>query len=175
MKKIVFILFFIITFINITFAENIFSNSGIDKKQALNITADKVEILRDKNKIIFTNNVKATQDVFQLSADKMEVFYKESNDNKMSIENISAKNNVKFNTDKIFANGDEGYYNVNTKKIRLVKNVTATEAGMSVFAQEFEYDIATKKTNILGNKSNKERVTIILNDLESVSPKGNTK
>lgn len=160
---------------NIVFGQEAIKAHKLNKKQALNIVADKVEIIRDKNKIIFTDNVKAVQDIFELFADKMEVFYKEDENDKISIQTITAKNNVRFNTDKIFAKGDEGRYDVINKKIKLIKNVTATEGGITVFAQEFEYDILTEKTKILGDKKSKERVTIILEDLKDISPKGGSK
>jgi len=144
------------------------SNRTDGKKRPLNITSDKVEILRDKNEIIFTNNVKAVQDEFTLYANKMVVKYKETPDKRIDIENIKTEKNVKFVSQKVVATGEEGFYNVAKNLIILKNNVTATESGITVFAEEFEYDILTGKTKIIGNKKQNERVTIILDNVEDI-------
>lgn len=143
-------------------------NNKIEKKQPLNITSDKVEIIRDKNEIIFIDNVKAVQDKFTLYANKMIVKYKEAKDKKIEIQTIKTEKNVKFITEKVVATGNEGFYNVSKNLITLKSNVTATESGITVLAEEFEYDIITGKTKIIGNKKQNERVTIILDNVENI-------
>lgn len=140
------------------------TNNKIDKKQPLNITSNKVKIIRDKNEIIFIDNVKAIQNKFTLYADKMIVKYKENSNKKMEIQTIKTEKNVKFITDKIVATGNEGFYNMSKKLVTLKNNVSATESGITALAEEFEYDIKTGKTKIIGNKEQNERVTIILDN-----------
>ena len=143
-------------------------SSQISKKQPLNITSDKVEIIRNKNEIIFINNVKAVQEKFTLYANKMIVKYKEVPDKKIEIQTIKTEKNVRFITDKIVATGSEGFYNVSKNLITLKNDVKATESGITVIAEEFEYDIATGKTKIIGNKKQNERVTIILDNVDNI-------
>ena len=143
-------------------------SSQISKKQPLNITSDKVEIIRNKNEIIFINNVKAVQEKFTLYANKMIVKYKEVPDKKIEIQTIKTEKNVKFITDKIVATGNEGFYNVSKNLITLKNDVKATESGITVIAEEFEYDITTGKTKIIGNKKQNERVTIILDNVDNI-------
>ncbi len=137
----------------------------------LNITSNIVEIIRDKNQIIFTGNVKAVRESFVLYTDLMIVNYKENDNKKIDIVNITAKNNVKFVSEKIVATGDDGIYNPPSNIIILKNNVKATESGITVFADEFEYNTITGKTKIIGNKKQKERVTIILDDINSLQDK----
>lgn len=147
------------------FAEKISKRSN--KNQKLNITSEKVEIIRDKNTIIFTKKVKAVQDKFTLYADKMIVKYKEAKDKKIDIISIKTEKNVKFMDEKVVATGSDGFYDVVKNLITLKNNVKATESGITVLADEFQYDVLTGKTNIIGNKEQNERVTIILDNVDN--------
>lgn len=162
-----FFILFIICNSRFVFADSI-SNIKVDKSQPLNITSDKVKIIRDKNEIIFIGNVKAVQDKFTLYSDKMIVKYKEQKNKKMDIESIKTEKNVKFMNDTITATSDEGLYNLKTNIITMKKNIKATESGITVFAEEFTYDTITGKTNIIGNQKQNERVLIILDDVENL-------
>lgn len=142
-----------------------------DKKKPINITSERVEIFRDENLIIFIDKVKAAQDNFTLYADKMIVKYRENPNKKMEIVNIKTEKNVKFINEDIVATGNEGFYDVAKNLITLKNNVTATESGIVVFADEFQYNIITGKTNIIGSKKDgttTERVTIILDSVDSI-------
>ncbi len=162
-----FFILFIICNSRFVFADSI-NNIKVDKSQPLNITSDKVKIIRDKNEIIFIGNVKAVQDKFTLYSDKMIVKYKEQKNKKMDIESIKTEKNVKFTNDMITATSDEGLYNLKTNIITMKKNIKATESGITVFAEEFTYDTITGKTNIIGNQKQNERVLIILDDVENL-------
>ncbi len=162
-----FFILFIICNSRFVFADSI-NNIKVDKSQPLNITSDKVKIIRDKNEIIFIGNVKAVQDKFTLYSDKMIVKYKEQKNKKMDIESIRTEKNVKFMNDTITATSDEGLYNLKTNIITMKKNIKATESGITVFAEEFTYNTITGKTNIIGNQKQNERVLIILDDVENL-------
>ena len=162
-----FFILFIICNSRFVFADSI-NNIKVDKYQPLNITSDKVKIIRNKNEIIFIGNVKAVQDKFTLYSDKMIVKYKEQKNKKMDIESIKTEKNVKFTNDTITATSDEGLYNLKTNIITMKKNIKATESGITVFAEEFTYNTITGKTNIIGNQKQNERVLIILDDVENL-------
>ena len=51
------------------------------------------------------------------------------------------------------------------------KNIKATEKGITVYADEFSYDVNTGKSNIVGNKQQNERVVIILDNLNDLNKK----
>ena len=89
-----FFILFIICNSRFVFADSI-NNIKVDKSQPLNITSDKVKIIRDKNEIIVIGNVKAVQDKFTLYSDKMIVKYKEQKNKKMNIESIKTEKNAK--------------------------------------------------------------------------------
>lgn len=173
MKKILTNIFFVVVFfsmVNFTYASSI-TSTKINKNQPLNITSNKVEIIRNKGEIIFIGDVIATQDEFTLYADKMTVKYNESKDQKVNIDNIKATKNVKFVNQAIVATGDEGTYDVKKNIITMKKNIKATEKGITVYADEFSYDVNTGKTNIIGNKQQNERVVIILDNLNDLNKK----
>ena len=161
-KKLIISLVIAISFLNVSFASEQKVIKKSVKSQKLNISSEKVEIIRDKNTIIFINKVKAVQDKFTLYADKMIVKYKESKNKKIDIISIKTEQNVKFTNERVVATGNDGFYDVVKNIITLKDNVTATEKGITVLAKEFQYNISTGKTNIIGNKEEDERVTIIL-------------
>lgn len=172
MKKIPTSIFFVIIFSMISFVHaSSIVPTKLNRNQPLNITSNKVEIVRDKGQIIFLGNVIAIQDEFTLYADKMVVEYNESKDQKININNIKAINNVKFTNKTIIAIGDEGIYDVKKNIIIMKKNIKATEKGITVYADEFSYDVNTGKSNIVGNKQQNERVVIILDNLNDLNKK----
>lgn len=172
MKKIPTSIFFVIIFSMISFVHaSSIVPTKLNRNQPLNITSNKVEIVRDKGQIIFLGNVIAVQDEFTLYADKMVVKYNESKDQKININNIKAINNVKFTNKTIIAIGDEGIYDVKKNIITMKKNIKATEKGITVYADEFSYDVNTGKSNIVGNKQQNERVVIILDNLNDLNKK----
>lgn len=136
-----------------------------NKKMPLTITSNRVRVLRRKNTITFYTDVVATQDKFTLTADKMVVFYKEDKNKKMNIEKIEAQKNVKFMDGVVIATGDVGWYELGENKIILQDNIKATEKGITLTAERFEYDVITEKTKIIGNNNPNERVTIILDNI----------
>ncbi len=172
MKKIPTSIFFVIIFSMISFVHaSSIVPTKLNRNQPVNITSNKVEIVRDKGQIIFLGNVIAVQDEFTLYADKMVVEYNESKDQKININNIKAINNVKFTNKTIIAIGDEGIYDVRKNIIIMKKNIKATEKGITVYADEFSYDVNTGKSNIVGNKQQNERVVIILDNLNDLNKK----
>lgn len=172
MKKIPISIFFVIIFSTISFVHaSSIVPTKLNRNQPVNITSNKVEIVRDKGQIIFLGNVIAVQDEFTLYADKMVVEYNESKDQKININNIKAINNVKFTNKTIIAIGDEGIYDVKKNIIIMKKNIKATEKGIAVYADEFSYDVNTGKSNIVGNKQQNERVVIILDNLNDLNKK----
>ena len=71
MKKILTNILFVVVFfsmVNFTYASSI-TSTKINKNQPLNITSNKVKIIRNKGEIIFIGDVIATQDEFTLYAD----------------------------------------------------------------------------------------------------------
>ena len=172
MKKIPTSIFFVIIFSMISFVHaSSIVPTKLNRNQPLNITSNKVEIVRDKGQIIFFFFFIAIQDEFTLYADKMVVEYNESKDQKININNIKAINNVKFTNKTIIAIGDEGIYDVKKNIIIMKKNIKATEKGITVYADEFSYDVNTGKSNIVGNKQQNERVVIILDNLNDLNKK----
>lgn len=145
-----------------------------NKKIPLTITSNRVWVLRRKNTITFYTDVVATQDKFTLMADKMVVFYREDKNKKMNIEKIEAQKNVKFMDGVVIATGDIGWYELGENKIILQDNIKATEKGITLTAERFEYDVLTEKTKIIGNNNPNERVTIILDNIGKPKPEEET-
>lgn len=138
------------------------------KTNTLNIKSEKVEIFKNKNEIIFTKRVEASKPEFTIFADKMIVKYTENKNDKMDINSIKLISNVKFVDEKNVVTGDEGFYDVPKGKIQLKNNIKAIQGGITLFAKEFEYFVETGESNIIGNKDEDNRVTIIINNLEDL-------
>ena len=78
--------------------------------EEINIKADKLIVLKDKNYLEFIGNVKAKQDGNIINADKIFVYQKELN-GKNIIERIVAKKNVEIKTkDNRYATSDYAEY-----------------------------------------------------------------
>ena len=168
-KKIFFVLLFFYFLHNSVFAKN--AKTKFNKNQPLNITSESVEIFREKNEIIFIENVKAVQDNFVLYADKMVVKYIETTEKKLDIKSIKTEKNVRFISKDIKATANQGFYDVSKNILTLMDDVTATESGITVYAKVFEYDINTGRAKIIGNKKQNERVTLILDNIDDIKNK----
>lgn len=124
-----------------------------DSKQPIDITADSLEVLQDKQVAIFTGNVLAVQGKMRLSASTMKVFYKNGEETKsgeQGISKIEVNGKVYLSTPEETARGAKGVYDVDKERLTLTEDVVLTRGENIVKGAALEYDLATGRSRIIG-------------------------
>src|SRR3954471_848520 len=98
------------------------SGSGVDfgkhdTKKPIDITSDKLEVLQDESKAIFSGNVLAVQGDMKLKSDSMTVHYRKGagnggGDKRDAVSKIDVSGNVFLTTTQETASGNSGTYDV---------------------------------------------------------------
>ena len=125
-----------------------------DNKQPIEITSDQLEVLQKDNKAIFSGHVVAVQGDVNLKAEKMVVYYKQSESaaktggEKNAIQKIDVDGGVFLSTPEETASGDNGIYDVEGQKIFLNTNVVLTREKNVLKGDKLVYDFATGKSTL---------------------------
>lgn len=129
------------------------SNLKADSKQPIDITADSLEVLQDKQVAIFTGNVLAVQGKMRLSSNVMKVHYKngdESKSGEQGISKIEVEGKVFLSTPEETARGKKGVYDVDKERLTLTEDVVLTRGENIVKGAALEYDLASGRSRIIG-------------------------
>jgi len=147
-----------------------------DNKTPIEVTSDKLEVLQNQNKAIFTGNVVVVQGDVRMKAEKMTVYYnkkeekaksdkpKKSASDTGAIQKIDADGNVFLSTQDETASGATGTYDVEHHEIHLNNDVILTRGKNVLKGDHLVYNFDTGKsvlTSDAGPKSgekSKERV-----------------
>lgn len=146
------------------------ASTGHDSKAPVEITADMLEIMQDKQKAVFSGNVEAIQGNITINSDTMLVHYKSGDDKKSASQNSVSKvetvGNVRLKTPKETAKSKKGIFDVEKNIITLTGNVSLESGKNVVKGEKFVYNLKTGKSSIVsgsakstsGTKKKKERV-----------------
>lgn len=151
------------------------SFGGFSKKnnEPINIEADSLEVVDDKNYAIFTGNVKASQGTFVLIAKKLKVTYSRGGGGKnkkaetKGIKQIDATGKVAISTpDKQSATSDWAKFDVQAKIITIGGNVVLSQAGNVMRGDKLVIDLNTGRSKFHststatgGKKGKRPRIT----------------
>lgn len=136
---------------------------GTQSDQPIEISSDKLDVLQDQHKAIFTGNVIAVQGTSTMRSAVMTVFYTDSAAAKpaaaeaaapsnapasgQSISRIEATGSVVFTTPTETAIGELGIYNVAADTIDLTgPTVTLTRGGNILKGTALHYDMGTGRS-----------------------------
>jgi lipopolysaccharide export system protein LptA len=137
------------------------SGSPVSHDQPIEVSSDKLDVLQNDHKAIFTGNVIAVQGTSTLRAAQMTVYYADNStkpppgsppgtkkpkdpDAPQGITRIDAKDNVVFTTPTETAQGDFGTYDVAANTIDLVgKTVTLTRDKDVLKGTKLHYNMDT--------------------------------
>ena len=122
---------FCITIFNLILTLNSYSNE-------INITADTLEVDRDRKISIFTGNVHAHNEDIKIWS---EILIVKLNQNESDIEEMIAENKVKIIRQNITATGQKAIYDVNSDVINMYENVEVFENENYVKCDELFLDI----------------------------------
>lgn len=125
---------------------------GKDSKEPIEITADSLEVLQDKQQAIFTGKVDAIQGGVRLKADQMVVYYRQGDEKSAGqnkIARIDVLGNVLLATAEETARSTQGTYNVDKELVTLSGNVTLTQKKNVLKGDRLEYDMKTGRSKLL--------------------------
>ena len=125
---------------------------GHDASQPIEITADTLEVDRDRNVAIFSGAVNAIQGDLVLRADILRVHYRageeSSADFSGAIARIDAEGSVFFSTLAETARGDSGVYDVRNGTITLIGAVVLTRGNNVLTGDRLELNLATGSSRL---------------------------
>ena len=138
---------------------NLFVNFNAHTNE-LTINSDKLEVDQDNKISIFSGNVYAYNQDFQIWSEKLTVQF---NNNKNEIKHINAETNVKIINKGIVATGEKSVYFPNTEILNIYGNVEVLENNNYVKCDELFLDIKNS-TSIMKSNSSKRVEAFITND-----------
>jgi lipopolysaccharide export system protein LptA len=140
----------------------------IDSNQPVQVEGDKLEVLEDQSRAIFTGNVRVTQDKTELRTGKLVIHYAGGSDGSITaggskIEKLEATGGVNIQSGTQIATGDTGVYDMRTELLVLSgKRVTLSDGGN--VATGCKLTVATKsgRATLTGCGDTASRPTILL-------------
>lgn len=129
---------------------------AIDSKQPIQISADALEVLQQKNTAIFTGNVIARQGSITMNASQMTVNYRSAGAQGQmgqGIYRISAEGKVLFTTPQETAQGDSATYDVDNKKIQLTGDVVLNRDKNVLKGTKLDYNLSSGRSVLVGSST----------------------
>ena len=127
-----------------------------DSSLPIEITADILEVEQGDQIATFTGNVDAVQGELVLSADKLRVFYGDSDGAGEaapgatgSIRRIEAEGNVFITSPQETAQGESGVYDVADDRLALDGSVVLTRGDNVIRGDQLEMDLASGRSRVL--------------------------
>ena len=166
------------------------SFGGLSKKnnEPINIEADSIEVLDDKNVAIFSGNVKVRQGDFNLVSKKLKVTYSRGSSKKgksaepKGIKWIDATGKVVISTpDNQSATADWAKFDVLNKIVTIGGNVILSQSGNVMKGDKLIINLNTGRskfhstsTNIASKKGKKPRISGVFYPGKGKNPLGNS-
>ena len=146
-----------------------------DSHTPIEVTSDTLEVFQEENRAVFSGHVVAIQESIRLKADKMNVYYRKTDekppkDKKRkrlkkrrvrktgAIKKIDAEGGVFLSTPEETASGNKGTYDVEHHEIHLIENVVLTRGKNVLKGSELTYNFDTGKSKLTGEQGGKQRV-----------------
>ncbi|MEM7236773.1 MAG: lipopolysaccharide transport periplasmic protein LptA [Pseudomonadota bacterium] len=141
-----------------------------DNTEAIEITSDNLEVRQAEQLAIFTGDVIAGQGTLRLTADQLDVFYKEKNDDAPdtgtadtdteaagtgAIERLIATGNVFLSNGTETAQGERGVYDVKTGIITMEGSVILAQGENAISGPKLEIDLNTGVGKVLGGENSR--------------------
>ena len=135
-------------------AAQVISSLQQDSSLPLRILADRLELLEEERRAVFTGAVDAVQGDLRLNADRLVVHYRdgpEAGTNEIYL--AEASGNVRFITPTETATGREGVYRVETGLVDLEGDVVLTRPDEAVIrGEKLTMDLNTGVSEVTGGR-----------------------
>ncbi|MCE3233022.1 MAG: hypothetical protein K0R98_1279 [Rickettsiaceae bacterium] len=132
------------------------SAAATKSKLPVEVTADSLEVIQDRQQAIFSGKVAAKQGDLHIRADKMLVYYTKKGERKAnanSISKIEASGNVFLSTPQETAQSHFGLFEVDKDIITLTNNVIVTSGKNVVKGEKLVYNLATGQSRLVSKES----------------------
>ena len=123
--------------------------------QAIEITADTLEVRQSENVAIFEGSVNAVQGELVLNADTLTVYYRESEGGQgnLGVARIDAEGNVVVSSPDETAQGERGVYDVENGRIDLAGGVVLNRGNNIVRGEMLTMDLESGVSRVSGGST----------------------
>lgn len=123
--------------------------------QAIEITADTLEVRQSENVAVFEGSVNAVQGELVLNADILTVYYRESEGGQgnLGVSRIDAEGNVVISSPNETAQGQRGTYDVEGGRIDLAGDVILSRGNNIVQGETLTMDLASGVSRVSGGST----------------------
>ena len=129
---------------------------ALSQDQPIQISADALEVLQQKNTAVFTGNVIAKQGQITMNAAQMTVNYRSAGAQGQmgkGIYRIVAEGSVLFATPGETAKGDRAVYDVDNNTIEIIGNVVLNRDKNLLKGTKLDYNLATGRSVLVGSSN----------------------
>ena len=130
-------------------ASTSFADSSID------ITSEKLVMLKSDKTATFSTNVKAIYRNLVLTGDKLVISYSKNTENKTAVDKVQAFGNVKLTQGDDFVTSDYAEYTIGQDNIIFKKNVVMHKGESIVKGEHLIVNQKTKNAKLLSNETKK--------------------
>ena len=125
---------------------------GGDPGQAIEITADTLEVRQSENVAIFEGSVNAVQGTLVLNADMLTVYYREAGEGQgnLGVSRIDAEGNVVISSPEETAKGERGVYLLDEGRIELAGGVVLNSGNNVVQGEALTMDLESGVSRVSG-------------------------
>lgn len=125
--------------------ESPFGGFKHDSSKPIEIESDSLEVRQAENLAIFAGQVEAAQDTLRLTADRVNVYYDQSQNNAETgaIKRMEAVGNVFLSNGAETAQGARGVYDVESGKVTMNGDVVLTQGGNAIKGDRLAIDMNT--------------------------------
>ena len=134
--------------------------SFVSNAKQIEITSDKLEIMRTSNISTFSGNVYAFENSLKIWSDKLIVT---SSEDGKKVDSIDAIGNVKILRDELSINGNIAKYNPNKNSLIVLGEVTVKQNGNIILCDEIVIDLENS-SSIMKSASSKRVEALIINE-----------
>ncbi|MCC7260306.1 MAG: lipopolysaccharide transport periplasmic protein LptA [Alphaproteobacteria bacterium] len=122
-----------------------------DSSQPIEITADSLEVLQERQAAVFSGKVEAIQGNVTLRSDRMTVFYnqKDKSASQNQISRIKVEGHVQLSTPEETVRGSSGVYDVDKELIQMSGGVELSRGGNIVQGSALEYDVKSGQSRVI--------------------------
>ena len=136
--------------------------------QAIEITADTLEVRQSENVAVFEGSVHAVQGEMVLNADMLTVYYREvaGGQGNLGVSRIDAEGNVVISSPNETAQGQRGTYDVESGRIDLAGGVTLSQGNNIVEGEVLTMDLETGVSRVSSGESGRVQGLFVPEDEE---------
>ena len=133
------------------------ADEGGQANQAIEITADTLEVRQSENVAVFEGSVEAIQGDMVLTADMLTVYYREveADDGNLGVSRIDAEGDVVVSSPQETAKGKRGVYDVEEGRIDLAGGVVLNQGNNIVEGEALTMDLVSGVSRISGTGSSR--------------------